>query len=139
MKWEIITQSHHVALCTWRIEASCDTLPPTRSTTTTDGGHQVGVRLAALAFVRPEHLEIPAALAANSSLALAQKELARINMFKARLLIKPCFLIAGQPIPHQAGGYRPPPPFYTRLASGGRSVTGTVAALGQLSPRVEQR
>jgi hypothetical protein len=42
----------------------------------------VEARLRALAFVRPEHLEVEAHLAADSSLLLAQKELARINLFK---------------------------------------------------------
>ena len=43
----------------------------------------VGLRLQALQFIRPEHLEIAQEFANDAALLLAQKELAKINMFKA--------------------------------------------------------
>lgn len=39
-------------------------------------------RLNALQFIQPEHLEISSDFAADGTLALAQKELKKINMFK---------------------------------------------------------
>lgn len=46
--------------------------------------HVISVRLAALQFVRPEHLEVAQDFANDGSLLLAQKELKKINMYKVR-------------------------------------------------------
>lgn len=43
----------------------------------------IGLRLQALQFIRPEHLEVAREFANDAALLLAQKELAKINMFKA--------------------------------------------------------
>ena len=42
----------------------------------------LAARLAALQFIRPEHLEIADDFAGDGTLALAQKELKKINMYK---------------------------------------------------------
>jgi hypothetical protein len=46
----------------------------------------LATRLAALQFVRPEHLEIPPTLLDDASLAMAVKELNKINMYKVGCL-----------------------------------------------------
>ena len=45
----------------------------------------LGLRIAALSFVRPEHLDIPSVLRDSQAWVLAMKEIHKINDYKVRM------------------------------------------------------